>query len=420
MKEHQLFNGWGVQTQRGDPPMTAVARFLTPDGKCVYGSSSMGAPNAAQQRIITGLKLRTYDVDVEKQRRLVCDSALGQLALDNQGPALDAVRMVNMGIRHFVGTLHQSGNFNLPFVIKVPDKPDRVTSVGEQGVAADGKYVSNGTSFGRLGAIIPEQLSDVAKQRVPSEKAQKARQLRGQMDSWMAAMNEPDLARQIGLHDVFLKVYCTFESAKAPLKKPLTPKDLATEMHLREDWYDNAKLRGRINNPAFETKKFSSSEPGLINASITIAWQDILTRCGVNLANTRTEARQRGVDANLRDNSILKLEYGKILDTHNLLFVASVSGTTSTLFTSAYIFAPGIRGNLELSRKYLFGCIAYLVGGGMHSCDEVFFTGGKTGLNYQSGKYLDMLPSSFLRSEQGQKWKDEFWEIVRPDRTSPQ
>lgn len=57
-------------------------------------------------------------------------------------------------------------------------------------------------------------------------------------------------------------------------QKPLTPKDLANEMHLREDWYDNAKLRGRINNPAFEIKKFSSSEPGLINASITIAWQD--------------------------------------------------------------------------------------------------------------------------------------------------
>lgn len=80
-----------------------------------------------------------------------------------------------MGIRHFVGTLHQSGNFNLPFVVKVPEKPDKVTSAGEQGVAADGKYVSNATSFGRLGAIIAEQLSDVAKQRVPSEKARKAR-----------------------------------------------------------------------------------------------------------------------------------------------------------------------------------------------------------------------------------------------------
>jgi hypothetical protein len=78
-----------------------------------------------------------------------------------------------------------------------------------------------------------------------------------------------------------------------------------------------------------------------------------------------------------------------------------------------------LRGGLDLKKKYLLACVAYLVGGGMHSCDEVFFTGGKAGMKYTPGKYLDMLPSSFLQSEVGQKWKDEFWEIVRPDRQSP-
>jgi hypothetical protein len=407
MKDYLCFNGFAVETLRGDPPATAAARFLTADGKCVYGTGT-SAPNAVQKRMIEGLKLLPYDAGVERQRRLVCDSALGQLALDNPGAVLEAVRMVNMGIRAFVHTLHKGENFNLAF---------GTTTVGQQAVAADGKYVSNATSFGRLEKARVEQLSDAAKRRVPREADQKARVLRGQMNEWLAAFNEPDLARQIGLHDLFLKVHCTFESAKNPGKKPITPKELAATMGLREEWYDGPE-RGRMDNPDLK-KPFSSSEPGLIGPTVTIAWQDILKRCGVNFATMRQEARERAVDKNVRDVARMRREYGAILDANNLLFVASASGTTSTLFTSAFTFAPTLRGNLEQQKKYLLACVAYLVGGGMHSCDEVFFTGGKAGMAYTPGKYLDMLPSSFLKSEVGQKWKDEFWEIVRPDRRSP-
>src|SRR5262249_43919644 len=152
----------------------------------------------------------------------------------------------------------------------------------------------------------------------------------------------------------------------------------------------------------------ASSEPGLIGPTVTIAWRDILRRCGVNLDTMRQEARYRAVDRNVRDFKKMRLEYGRILDSNNLLFVASASGTTSTLFTSAYIFEPSLIGNLGLKKKYLLACVGYLVGGGMHSCDEVFFTGGKAGMTYTPGKYLDMLPPSFLKSEVGQKWKDEF------------
>jgi hypothetical protein len=38
----------------------------------------------------------------------------------------------------------------------------------------------------------------------------------------------------------------------------------------------------------------------------------------------------------------MRRDYGETLDANNLLFVASASGTTSTLFTSAYIFAPSL------------------------------------------------------------------------------
>jgi hypothetical protein len=405
MREYLYLGKWGLEKLPAGPPATAAARYLTPDGRCIFAES--GGLTGVQKSEIRGYK--DYDEDVEWQRRLVCDSALGQLVLDNPGAAHLAVRQVNLGIRDFVHELHRSEIFNMEF------KPG--VSLGQQAVGTDGKYVSNATSFGRLDRVREEQLSDVAKRRVPSAGDQKARQLRGQMNTWLAAFNEPDLARQMGLHDLFLKVHCSLLSANGA-RPNLTPKQLATEEGLREDWYDSRE-RGRKDNPEFNKKPFSSKQPGLIGPKITIPWQEMLGRAGVNLATMRQEERQRAVDRNLRDAENMQREYGEILDRNRLLFVASASGTTSTLLTSAYLFAPAVKSDAELKRKYLLACVGYLVGGGMHSCDEVFFTGGKAGLPYTPGKYLGMLPQSFLNSEAGQLWQTEFWEFVRPDRTTP-
>src|SRR5262249_38252056 len=156
---------------------------------------------------------------------------------DNPAAAYEAVRMVNMGIRTYVGKWHKSGNFNL--------------ALGQQAVVTDGRHVSNPNSFGRHPEVRPEKLSDVAQRRVPLVEHQKARLLRGQMNSWLAAFNEPDLARQIGLHDLFLKVYCTFESPKGPGGETLTPTEMAATMRLRETWYDGDE-RGRKDNLDFK------------------------------------------------------------------------------------------------------------------------------------------------------------------------
>jgi len=118
--------------------------------------------------------------------------------------------------------------------------------------------------------------------------------------------------------------------------------------------------------------------------------------------------------------TLMKPEFSKVLGDFNLVFAASASGTTGTQFASAYTFAPSIQSNPELKRQYLLACIGYLVGGGMHTCHEAFYTGNLAGLPYKTGKYLDMLPKSFADSGVGQKWKDEFWEFVRPDRRTPQ
>lgn len=102
----------------------------------------------------------------------------------------------------------------------------------------------------------------------------------------------------------------------------------------------------------------------------------------------------------------------------NLNFSASASGTTSTLLASAYAFSRNMFENsrqgrdIEGLKQYMMGCVAYLVGSGMHTCHEVFYTGNKVdGLNYVTGKYDSMLPISFSGSPEYRKWKDEFWDV---------
>ena len=408
MNKHLFLSKWGLK-HVSILPTEAAAKYLTADGRCIF--CEPGELREVQKQYVQGCKgLQVYDLRIEQQRRLVCDSALGQLVLDNPGVVYEAVRLVNNGIRTFVGELHSSALFTQA-------TPGNSVSLANHVVNIDGKYVSNAASFGRLGTVSAERLSETAKTQVPSGRDQMFRQLRGQMNTWLAAFNEPDLPRQMGLHDIFLKVKCSLRSAKGE-RPNLTPKDLATERRLRENWYDTQK-RGRKDNPAFTQKPFASNQPGLISPTVTIAWRDIFHRAGVNLSTMRQEERQRAVDKYLRDVQAMKSDYGQSLDMKNLLFVASASGTTSTLLTSAYEFAPSIETTDNLKRKYLLACVGYLVGGGMHSCDEVFFTGGKAGLPYQAGKYLNMLPQSFLKSEVGQSWKHEFWDLVRSDRISP-
>jgi len=159
--------------------------------------------------------------------------------------------------------------------------------------------------------------------------------------------------------------------------------------------------------------------PGLITPHMTIPFGDSLNRSGVNINEMRMESRNRGTDMFMIAAQVMQPGFRKVLGDSNLVFSASASGTTSTLLTSAKVFQPDIVGNAESTKQYLMGCIAYLIGGGMHTCHEVFYTGEKAGLNYTPGKYISMLPKTFTSSLLYKRWSTEFWEIVRPDRPSP-
>jgi hypothetical protein len=192
--------------------------------------------------------------------------------------------------------------------------------------------------------------------------------------------------------------------------------EVATKFGFREDWYEGG-ARGRENRPNTSYKQ--TGMPGLITSDFTIPYVPSLERSGIDFSNMRLETRNRGTDMFLIAAKQMRPEFRKILGENNLVFAASASGTTSTLLSSAKIFKPGLLNDPESMKQYLMGCVAYLVGGGMHTCHEVFYTGGIAGLHYTPGKYMDMLPRTFTSSRLYEHWATEFWDIVRPDRLSP-
>src|SRR5262249_48089229 len=156
-----------------------------------------------------------YDDEVERQRRLLCDTALGQLMLDHPKFAQPAVDTVSRGLEAYWQTLRGR--------LSDADAFKKIVEV-------DGKYVSNPTSFGRLPVAQP----------APSE----VNQFKAKIEIWLGSLWGGDLPRILTLHDTFLKVYCGNEP------KVGKPMEVANALGLREDWYDK-EARGRANRKGF-------------------------------------------------------------------------------------------------------------------------------------------------------------------------
>ncbi|HZS57388.1 MAG TPA: hypothetical protein VFA65_23515 [Bryobacteraceae bacterium] len=372
-----FMNERGYVARQGRPKATEAAVALTADGRVVFGDPKTARATYAK----TTSKLMYYDDEVERQRRLVCDSALGQLMLDNPKFAQPAVDLVSRGIEKYWQTLSSR--------LSGPEAFKKIVEV-------DGKYVSNPTSFGRLPVVQPSQTE--------------VNQFKAKVDMWLSSLKGNDLPKIMTLHDTFLKIYCSNETGAGK------PMEMATKFGFREDWYEGS-LRGRENRP--NTSYTQSAMPGLIGSDFTIPFGPSLDRSGIDFNNMRLESRNRGTDMFMIAARAMRPEFRKVLGESNLVFAASASGTTSTLLTSAKVFEPSIVNNPDSTKQYLMGCVAYLVGGGMHTCHEVFYTGGIAGLTYTTGKYIDMLPRTFTASRLYEHWAEEFWDIVRPDRSSP-
>lgn len=398
--EEDLQNPRGYAVRTGRPTASHRAMALTADGACVYGKGQgVGAATCKK------LGWMVYDDEVERQRRLLCDTVLGQMMIDNPAFAQPAVNDVSRGILMYWQAL--APRISSPTGFK--DLVDK-----------NQKYVYGPTSFGRLTGAMPN--------------ANELSRFKGVIDGWvqMLQVSPAYLPKVISLQDMFLRVYKEHGPADGTAKEVSGDyRDmLANSKQLRPGWYEDSNLRGRDPSGATSsalkrpntvdklTNVKTSSWPGLLSADFTVPMAEPLDRCGIDLMRMHVEERRRGVDMFIIKASTMEPGFRKVLAAHNLPFSASASGTTSTLLTSAKTFGGGALNASESLRQYLMGCVAYLVGGGMHTCHEVFVTGELAGLPYRTGKYIEMLPDTFKRSNAYAKWSNEFWELVRPDRST--
>jgi hypothetical protein len=169
------------------------------------------------------------------------------------------------------------------------------------------------------------------------------------------------------------------------------------------------EFRGRKDNGEPD----ATHAPGILVEGTNIPNFNIdatLSRLNLALVTLRsTEARARGVDRYTPDLDSMSPVFKESMQNSNTGFGAGPSGTTGTLLQSAKTFTE-LEG--EELKIYIFACVAYLVGGGMHTCHEVFTTGRLLGLPYTDGAYSDTLPSAFKSKQEYVNWADEFHDIT--------
>lgn len=431
--KHLIFSEWlGAQETEGAIPVAAAKPVaINQTGQVVYGALKPSEANFKK------FKLVRYDEAVEKERRALAETVLGYYALTKPEFAQESVDKVTLGIRRYWDTrkeqLHKGA---LEYMANQGDK-----------------YLAGKTSFGRL------NLSGIKKW---TEK----------VDVWMAAMDRMprDLPKIMNIHDNFLRIFRILGPVDLPnqevesrwvrpmpvdlrnqimgVKAP-DPKDKtavalaekeerergeilkriipdsfgwsrspqwrlmqATAEQVRPESLFSAKFRGRKDKKADEFGP--TARPGLLPENSAINPAEAVRRIGLTLEQmSAPEDRIRGMDRYLPDLGSMAPEFKDAIVRYNLNFGAGPSGTTGTLFTSAIGF-----GNItgEDLKRYLLGCIAYLVAGGMHTCHEVFTTfnflfpeGAKP---YRDAKYDGCLPLKFRTTREYSNWKAEFHDIA--------
>ncbi|MBI2770179.1 MAG: hypothetical protein HYX47_11180 [Burkholderiales bacterium] len=399
--ELDLMTPRGFAVRAGAPRAAQYPLALTADGRPVYGTSLQKPPPSSIKR----LGMMVYDDEVERQRRLLADSVLGQLMVEKPRHAQRAVTRVSRGIRAWW----------------MRKSPGLTRGALAKPVATAQSYVYGATSYGRLtGAPMPLETDVTAD--LPM--------LKGIVEGWLAVLDGKYLPKVMSLQDYFGRIF----KALGPSDSLPSAETARYELMLRKvrpGWYDDVHLRGRENLavhqkkmmekniPGYKSKPLSVSFlPGLITPDFTIAVAAPLARAGLDLGSLHLEGRNRGTDMFLTNATEMDDSFRRSLGKHNLNFSASASGTTATIFASAAVFANLENWTMEDKKEFVLACLSYLVAGGMHTCHEVFWTARLLGVPYVDGKYAEMMPRTFMQSPDYAKWSGEFWEFARGDRVA--
>ena len=370
---------------------------LTPERRVVYARSDQFRNKPSRAGLIP------YDTFISKQRRRLCQSALGSIGLRNRSFTSEAVGKVSAGIKRFM-------------IRKLwADRSGALTTFSTN-VA---KYLY-GTSYMSFGRVSDTPL------RLPDDAQRAWDECIGILDA-----GQP-LPTIMGLHDqVAIKMIATGDPEKASYDT-WAGKFRAE----RSGELFNPNARGRDNHKGTDGKVIQpapSTQAGIATATDGGGLAAVqLRRRGVDsYARTSFPTASTKAPATARDG-LSGVEYYQDLDNRNELFGAGPSGTTGTLLSSAMTFG---KLDTEGARQYLLAIIAYLVGGGMHSLHEsltvVKFMPPEMHMEYNPGSFLrheqveeshirvtaktddfPSLPRTFLASQEFAAWRFDYYDIV--------
>lgn len=340
--------------------------------------------------------LTPYDSLQSKERRKLCQSALGSIALRSTMFSEKGVRKVSDGVKRFL-------------IAKFWHNPE-----GTRKEFADkvGKYLygTRYMSFGRISDVAPTG---------PNANRQ----------IWEESLDALDSGRSLptilSIHDGVARLMI------APTDKEATRyakwaaqfrANKAGEM-FHDDW------RGRQKKEVVTP----TTTPGIVTPGNTGGIPEVqLRNRGVDMYNRTAKYSMSDKTLPGASQKASAVTYYQDLDERNELFGAGPSGTTGTILAGAMTF--GNLGGDDL-KQYLFAIMGYLVGGGMHSLHESLavmkWLGPEYQMEYNPGSFqryeipegrgtmgkaraddFPALPQSFLVSHQFAEWRDTYYDIV--------
>lgn len=352
----------GPDLPRG-PELFYVPWALTADGRVVYTPHGAHSGWSAVRDGVRGLK--QYSTVESQDRRRMAEAMLGMIALDAPRFSESAVSKVSSGLKFYLLRHYHSDPSGVAAFLK--------KQIGHY------FFTGGGQGFGRISEADVRTMSDV-----------------GVWQAILTALTDGRIDQKLAIHDaVGRKILPQYGGDAQRRYDALANKTDPHGNKIREAWFDDPKKRGRANVAGYAPTTTGGTAPN-----------------GVALPQTAI-ARNRGVDMFRRDPARspdrLGDAYFEDLDARNLLFGASISGTTGTLLQAAVAFGKLSGDDLK---QYLFAIIGYLVGGGMHSYHESMEVARRIGIPYDPGKYDNSLPASFLISQTYRDWRLEYYDIV--------
>jgi hypothetical protein len=383
----------GYQEAQGAvPDRSMVPWAVTRDGRVVWSAKvkGLGAPAAR-----TGLI--AYSPQVQRERRALAETALACIILANPQYCGAVLNTVSQAMYRYW----------------IERKKQLDILIAEWGMREQRKYAFGDTSFGRLGKS----------NEIPS-------QMGMEIQTQIAALFGNYIPRILNVHDNFLRLFKLFgptDMGTGPKSRVWSNPGL-TDIERRNvvslwkrtslQWQKMEKIGEQVRpkelfDPSKRGRIDVTPAPGPTSVAGTLPQGTTaldMQACMARLNLRTMEDRKRGVDLYLPDSS-KKTSFLTEVDKFNLNFGAGPSGTTGTLFQSAIVFADL---NCDGLQKYLLAIIAYLVGGGMHTCHEIFTVAKLLGIPYETGRYYSTMPAYFRSTPLYDAWQTEFWEIVGP------